>query len=137
MAIGRPALACLLNPACRAAAAAAVGAACAPAVNKLRDWLFNEGAGDSGNTNPYKGLVDQPVVVVDQNGNAIPVGQGKQVKTSPNGDYQQVIGADGKPTGDRLDRGGHQGQSDPTAQGLHGHRPGVTTPDGNPHLPIK
>jgi RHS repeat-associated protein len=90
----------------------------------------------SENTNPYNGPVDKPVVVVDQNGNAIPVDQGQRVNTSPNGDYQQVIGADGKPTGDRLDRGGHRGQPDPLAQGPHGHRPGVTTPNGNPHLPI-
>jgi hypothetical protein len=38
-------------------------------------------------------------------------------------------------TGDRLHRGGHITQSDPRAKGPHGHRPGVTTPDGNPHLP--
>ena len=63
--------------------------------------------------------------------------KGPQVRTSPNGDYQQVIGVDGKPTGDRLDRGGHKGQKDPLARGPHGHRPGVTTADGNPHLPIK
>ena len=34
------------------------------------------------------------------------------------GDYQQVIGADGKPTGDRLDRGGHRGQADPPADAI-------------------
>jgi hypothetical protein len=31
------------------------------------------------NTNPYKGPVDRPVVVVDPSGNAIPVGVGEQV----------------------------------------------------------
>jgi uncharacterized protein RhaS with RHS repeats len=89
-----------------------------------------------GNANPYAGPVDSPVVVVDKDGNAIPVASGQQVKTSPNGDYQQVLGSDGKPTGDRLDRGGHKNQPDPKAREPHGHRPGVTDPDGNPHLPI-
>ena len=88
------------------------------------------------NTNPYKGPVDMPVIVVDPNGNAIPVGKGERIKTSPNGDYQQVDGSDSKPTGVRLDRGGHKNQADPNARGPHAHRPGVTTPDGNPHLPI-
>lgn len=95
-----------------------------------------DGAKTGDNTNPYKGPVDQPVVVVDEHGNAIPVKPGEQVKGSPNGDYQQVLGPDGKPTGDRLDRGGHKNKNDPRAQEPHGHRPGVTTPDGNPHLPI-
>jgi RHS repeat-associated protein len=96
----------------------------------------NEVDSAGGNNNPYLGPVDGPVIVVDGNGNAIPVEPGESVNSSPNGDYQQVIGADGRPTGDRLDRGGHRNQSDPRAQGPHGHRPGVTTPDGNPHLPI-
>ncbi|NDI87664.1 RHS repeat protein, partial [Undibacterium sp. B2R-29] len=91
----------------------------------------------SDNSNPYKGPVTEPVVVVDQHGNAIPVDQGQSVNTSPNGDFQQVIGTDGTPTGDRMDRGGHPRQPDPSAQKPHGHRPGVTRPDGNPHLPIE
>lgn len=94
-------------------------------------------AGSSGNTNPYAGPVDAPVVVVDADGNAIPVETGEQVKGSPKGDYQQVLGTDGKPTGTRLDKGGHRNQADPKAQGPHGHRPGVTDETGNPHLPIK
>jgi RHS repeat-associated protein len=105
----------------------------------LVDWissLITSASSNSGNTNPYTGPVSDPVVVVDQKGNAIPVGSGQQVATSPNGDYQQVLGADGRPTGDRLDRGGHKGRNDPAARGPHGHRPGVTTPDGNEHLPI-
>jgi RHS repeat-associated protein len=97
----------------------------------------NKNSGGETQTNPYKGPVSEPVVVVDPNGNAIPVEKGQQVKTSPNGDYQQVLGSDGKPNGVRLDRGGHKGQKDPSAQDPHAHRPGVTTPDGNPHLPIK
>jgi RHS repeat-associated protein len=89
-----------------------------------------------GNTNPYNGPVDSPVVVVDKNGNAIPVDTGHSVQSSPNGDYQQVRDSSNKPTGDRLDRGGHKGQKDPAAQQPHAHRPNVTTDDGNPHLPI-
>ncbi|MCE4352154.1 hypothetical protein LYZ86_23605, partial [Xanthomonas hortorum pv. cynarae] len=76
--------------------------------------------------NPYDGPVDSPVIVVDGDGNAIPVEQGEQLKGSPDGRYQQVLGQDGRPTGTRLDKGGHKGQSDPKAQGPHGHRPGVT-----------
>ena len=91
---------------------------------------------DNGNTNPYDGPIDGPVIVVDNDGNAILLETGEQVNSSPNSDYQQVIGANGKPTGDRLDRGGHRNQSDPKAQDPHAHRPGVSTPDGNPHLPI-
>jgi hypothetical protein len=141
------------------AAGSTAGAAVGGAVgSKIDDWwaahggaIFNAGNevdaastgkantggnASAGNTNPYNGPVDQPVVVVDKNGNAIPVNEGEQVKGSPNGDYQQVLGPDGKPTGVRLDRGGHPNQRDPAAQGPHGHVPGVTTPDGNPHLPI-
>jgi hypothetical protein len=61
------------------------------------------------------------------------VDTGQQIWASPNGDYQQVKGADGQPTGDRLDRGGHANSDDPAAQGPHAHVPGLTTPDGNPH----
>jgi RHS repeat-associated protein len=89
-----------------------------------------------GNTNPYDGPVDAPVVVVDKDGNAIPVGAGQRVTTSSSGDYQQVRDRDGKATGDRLDRGGHKTQPDPKAREPHAHRPGVTDPTGNPHLPI-
>jgi RHS repeat-associated protein len=96
----------------------------------------NANTGAHNGNEPYSGPVGEPVVVVDNKGNAISVGQEQQVKTSPNGDYQQVLGTDGQPTGDRMDRGGHRGQTDPRAQAPHGHRPGVTTPDGNPHLPI-
>jgi RHS repeat-associated protein len=95
----------------------------------------SEPAGEK-NTNPYAGPVEEPVVVVDEDGNAIPVEEGEQVKSSPDGKYQQVLGRDGKPTGTRLDKGGHRNQRDPKAQGPHGHRPGVTDETGNPHLPI-
>lgn len=89
------------------------------------------------NTNPYDGPVDEPVIVVDGDGNAIPVESGEQITASPNGDYQQVRDKDGKATGTRMDKGGHKGQSDPKAQGPHGHRPNVTDENGNPHLPLK
>jgi uncharacterized protein RhaS with RHS repeats len=89
-----------------------------------------------GNTNPYAGPIDSPVVVVDKNGNAIPVDTGQSIGASKDGDYQQVKDVNGQPTGDRLDRGGHSTQSDPQAQQPHAHRPGVTDPNGNPHLPI-
>jgi RHS repeat-associated protein len=94
-------------------------------------------ASDGENTNPYKGPVKRPVIVVDEAGNAIPVSEGEQVTSSPNGDYQQVRDSQGRETGVRQDRGGHRGQSDPAAQKPHAHRPGVTQDDGNPHLPIR
>ena len=88
------------------------------------------------NTNPYQGPVSSPVVVVDKDGNAIPVQAGDQVTSSPNGDYQQVRDSNGTPTGDRLDRAGHRNQSDQKAQVPHAHRQGVSDSSGNPHLPI-
>jgi RHS repeat-associated protein len=126
---GLAGLACYLTGTCQKFAEA-----CSAVWNEVAGG--DDANGGAGNTNPYSGPVDGPVVVVDANGNAIPVEPGQSVNSSPNGDYQQVLGADGKPTGDRLDRGGHRNQIDPRAQGPHGHRPGVTTPDGNPHLPI-
>ena len=56
------------------------------------------------------------------------------LNTSPNGDYQQVKGTDGSPTGDRMDRGGHKGHKSPESKGPHGHRQSVS--DGKDHLPI-
>lgn len=104
----------------------------------IYDVVHNNGesVAADGNSNPYDGPIDTPVVVVDQHGNAIPVEAGQQVQTFPDGDYQQVLDANGKPTGDRLYRGGHMNQKDPRARDPHGHRPNVTTPDGNKHLPI-
>lgn len=90
----------------------------------------------SENNNPYDGPVSEPVTVVDGDGNAIPVQAGEEIKASPDGRYQQVRDREGNPTGTRLDKGGHKGQSDPKAQGPHGHRPGVTDEVGNPHLPL-
>ena len=96
----------------------------------------NEGNSENNNTNPYAGPVDEPVIVVDQHGNSIPVGEGQKVTTSPNGDYQQVRDSDGRATGVRLDRGGHRNRTDPKARDPHAHVPGVTTSDGNQHLPV-
>lgn len=73
-------------------------------------------------------------MAVDRNGNAKPVKTGEHITSSPNGDYQQVRGADGVETGVRMDRGGHPKLSDPAAQGPHGHRPDV--PGTQHHLPI-
>jgi hypothetical protein len=90
------------------------------------------------NTNPYKGPVDQSVIVVDKSGNAIPVKPGESITGNLKGDgqMQQVHGPDGTPTGLRKDGLGHPTQSDPAAQQPHAHVPGVTQPNGNPHLPI-
>jgi RHS repeat-associated protein len=92
---------------------------------------------DDQNTNPYEGPVSEPVVAVDSDGNAIPVDKGQSIGSSPDGNYQEVKGSDGLATGDRMDRGGHRSQKDPAAQQPHGHRPGVSRPDGNPHLPLR
>jgi hypothetical protein len=91
----------------------------------------------AGRLNPYKGSVTEDVIVVDRYGNAIPVYRGQRINTSPNGDFQQVIGRDGRATGDRMDRAGHRDQSDRAARRPHAHRPGFTTPEGNRHLPIE
>ena len=124
-------------------AVAYVGSAAAAAIGAL--VVYNEatsesgetaGASEGGNTNPYDGPVEAPVIVVDGSGNAIPIGSGEQIGASDNGDYQQVKDRDGNPTGVRLDRGGHRGHADPKAQAPHGHRPGVTDEAGNPHLPV-
>jgi RHS repeat-associated protein len=90
----------------------------------------------AGNTNPYEGPIDAPLMVVDRDGNAIPVNTGERMTTSKNGDFQQVRDVNGKENGVRLDRGGHKNQSDPKASAPHAHQPGVTDSTGNPHLPI-
>lgn len=106
---------------------------------------FNEAANDDNpsgeqcpneNTNPYQGPVDTPVIVVDGNGNAIPVNEGESITSSPDGDYQQVRDSNGNPTGTRYDRGGHRNHSNPNARGPHAHVPEVTLPSGDPHLPL-
>lgn len=80
---------------------------------------------------------DGATIHVDSAGNALPGPPGATLAGSPDGNYLQVIDPTGRPTGVRLDRGGHRNQHDPRAQGPHGHQPGVTNPDGDPHLPIR
>jgi hypothetical protein len=92
----------------------------------------------SGNTNPFIGPVDQDILIVDGNGNVIPVNKGEQLTGSPDGKYIQVRDETGKPTGVRLD-GPHKPAShpDPRAQVPHAHNPEITNEDGTPWLPVK
>lgn len=94
------------------------------------------GSSEGGNTNPYDGPVEAPVIVVDGDGNTIPVAAGERITSSPNGEFQQVRDADGNATGTRLDKGGQPGQADPKARSPHAHRPGVTDETDNHHLPL-
>lgn len=105
---------------------------------------FNEEADeDSGqscppeneNTNPYEGPVSEPVVVVNGNGIAIPVGEGERIGSSPDGSWQELKDKEGNRTGTRVDAGHPKTHDDPRAQGPHGHRDGVTNSDGTPWLP--
>jgi hypothetical protein len=77
-------------------------------------------------------------MVVDPHGNTVPLKNGETTTGSPDGKYLQVRGADGQPTGLRID-GPHKDatHSDPRALVPHAHVPGVTNPDGTPWLPIK
>jgi hypothetical protein len=93
-------------------------------------------AQSGGNTNPYAGPVSSGVTAVDSHGNAIPVEPGESIGASKDGQWQDVKDGVGNSTGTQLHRPGHPTQKDPLAQQPHGHRPGVTTPDGNPHLPV-
>ena len=76
------------------------------------------------NTNPYKGPVTQPVTVVDDKGNAIPLKAGESITGSPDGTFQQVRGKDGKQTGVRKD-GKHGPTHNPEGKVPHAHRPDV------------
>ncbi len=87
------------------------------------------------NTNPYKGPVDRPVIVVNGNGVGIPIDEGESIGSSPDGNWQEVKDADGNRTGTRVDAGHPKTHDDPRAQGPHGHRDGVVNPDGTPWLP--
>jgi len=107
--------------------------------------LLDEATDDAGtpatdepkNNNPYKGPVDEGVVVVDPDGNAIPVEPGQQIGASPDGKWQQVKDKNNVPTGTRKDGGGHPNESDARAQQPHAHVPGVTNDDGTPWLPLR
>ena len=50
--------------------------------------------------------VDTPdFIVIDDKGNAMPVGKGQSINMSPDGVWQQVVDSSGNPTGDRKDGG--------------------------------
>ena len=94
------------------------------------------------NTNPFEGAVGGGVIVVDPQGNAIPIQEGNWLTGSPDGKWIQERTPDGtkkgKPTGVRID-GGHEPSpihQDPRSHRPHGHRPDITNPDGTPWLDI-
>ena len=94
-----------------------------------------------GNTNPFEGAVGEDVVVVDPQGNAIPVKEGNWLGGSKDGTWiqEKEPGKDleGEASGFRKDGGGHAREKDIRAREPHAHVPGVTNPDGTPWLPIK
>jgi RHS repeat-associated protein len=113
-----------------------------------QDFLKNQGNSTYLNENTQSGqegqeskegvVEDGTEIVVTPDGNAIPVGPGEKVTGSPDGKWVQVRDPNGNPTGTRIDQG-HKPSThpDPRAQKPHGHRPGVTNPDGTPWLPAK
>ena len=88
-------------------------------------------------SNSHQNDSGESVIVVTPGGNALPVPPGGSIGTSPDGKWIDVKGPDGKSTGDQI-HGGHPPTShpDPRGQRPHAHRPGVTTPDGKPWLPV-
>lgn len=95
------------------------------------------------NTNPFDGPVDGGTIVVDPQGNAIPVQEGNWLTGSRDGKWIQEmkpgVGPKGEPTGKRKDGGGHPPpkHTDARANEPHAHVPGITNPDGTDWLPIK
>ena len=95
------------------------------------------------NTNPFDGSVDGGTIVVDPQGNAIPVHEGNWLTGSRDGKWIQEmkpgLGPKGEPTGKRKDGGGHPPpkHTDARANEPHAHVPGITNPDGTDWLPIK
>lgn len=93
------------------------------------------------NTNPYLGPVSEPVTVTDPHGNAIRVAPGQQISSSPDGKWQQVKDANGRPTGTRIDQGhgSHAaGEGDkPHAHVVNPDGTVVTKPDGRKRLDLK
>jgi RHS repeat-associated protein len=95
------------------------------------------------NTNPFEGPVNEDVIAVDSDGNAIKVPQGNWLTGSRDGKWVQEMKPGKKPegqaTGTRKDGGHPLGpkHSDTRALEPHGHVPGVSNPDGTPWLPIK
>jgi hypothetical protein len=78
-----------------------------------------------------RGADDLGTIFVDPKGNAIPTPKGGSITGSPDGRYIQARDAAGDLTGVRIDGPHGPGQRP------HAHVPGVTTPSGDPHLPIK
>ena len=111
--------------------------------NTVSNWFSSDNstqnATEQENTNPYDGPVDKPVKVVDENGNVIPVDQGEQIKTSPDGTFVDVKKKDGKTsTGKQIHRGHKETtHKDPRALKPHAHVPGVSNSDGTPWLPLR
>lgn len=95
------------------------------------------------NTNPFDGPVDEDVVIVDENGNAIKIPAGNWATGTKDGKWIQERAPDGtskgKETGTRKDGGHKPGpqHTDPRSLGPHAHVPEVTNPDGTPWLPIR
>ncbi len=89
------------------------------------------------NRNPFEGVLSEEVIIVDPQGNAIPVRVGEQVQGSPNGRFIQVKDFEFNATGIRKD-GPHSmpRHNDIRALRPHGHRPGILNEDGTPWLPI-
>jgi hypothetical protein len=88
------------------------------------------------NNNPYDGPVEDPIIVVDPQGNAIPVGQGEQIQTSPDGQWVDVKNDVGQSTGTQI-HGPHKPTThgdQPDALKPHAHRPG--NPGNNHWLPV-
>lgn len=95
------------------------------------------------NTNPFEGPIDEDVVIVDEDGNAIKVPPGNWLTGTKDGKWIQEmkpgVGPKGQPTGQRKDGGGHPPpkHTDVRANKPHAHVPDVINPDGTDWLPIK
>jgi RHS repeat-associated protein len=109
---------------------------------KILAWIADNGKGECGKeptthkNNPYDGPVEDPVIVVDPQGNAIPVDRGEQIQTSPDGQWVDVKDSDGRTTGTQI-HGPHKPTThgnQPDALKPHAHRPG--NPGGNHWLPL-
>ena len=91
--------------------------------------------------NPFEGSVEEDVIVVDPQGNAIPVSDGNWLTGSKDGKWIQEMapnGIEGSPTGLRKDGGHPRGPKHPDPRGWkpHGHVPNINNPDGTPWMPI-
>ena len=93
-------------------------------------------------TNPFDGPINDDVVVIDPQGNAINIPQGNWLTGTKDGKWIQERTPDGttkgRETGTRKD-GGHKpspSHTDPRSLKPHAHVPGITNPDGTPWLPI-